>query len=103
MNDIVNKFLLTGDNFIPEMHLKQQEFTYSTCQPFTKSQEKIKKLKKQKNKTGDTKYIQLFFNMIWHYDGFKELAKRTTSDIVLREKAFNIAKNQKNDSYQRDL
>ena len=41
--------------------------------------------------------------MIWHYDGFKELAKRTTSDIVLREKAFNIAKNQKNDSYQRDL
>ena len=56
MNDIVNKFLLTGDNFIPEMHLKQ-EFTYSTCQPFTKSKEKIKKLKKQKNNTGDTKYI----------------------------------------------
>ena len=41
--------------------------------------------------------------MIWHYDGFKELAKRTTSDIVLREKAFNIAKNPKTDSYQRDL
>ena len=41
--------------------------------------------------------------MIWHYDGFKELAKRTASDIVLREKAFHIAKNPKNDSYQRDL
>ena len=43
MNDIVNKFLLTGDNFIPEMHLKQQGFTYSTCQPFTKNKEKIQK------------------------------------------------------------
>ena len=31
MNEIVNKFLLPGDTFIPEMYLRQSEFTYSTC------------------------------------------------------------------------
>ena len=29
MNEIVNKFLLAGDKFLPEMHLKQTGFTYS--------------------------------------------------------------------------
>ena len=53
MNEIVNKFLLTGDIFIPEMHLKQPGFTYSACGPFTKNKEPIQKLKK----TGDTSYI----------------------------------------------
>ena len=33
MNEIVNKFLLVGDKFIPEMHLKQPGFTYSACGP----------------------------------------------------------------------
>ena len=37
MTEIVNKFLLTGDDFMPEMHLKQPGFTYSACVPFTKS------------------------------------------------------------------
>ena len=36
INEIVNKFLLTGDEFIPEMHLKQPCFTYSACGPFKK-------------------------------------------------------------------
>ena len=45
MNEIVNKFLLAGDKFMPEMHLKQPGFTYSACGPFTKNKEnsKIKK------------------------------------------------------------
>ena len=43
MNEIANKFLLAGDNFMPEMHLKQPEFTYSTCGPFTKNKERIQK------------------------------------------------------------
>ena len=34
-NDIVNKFLLPGDKLMPEMHLKQSEFTYSAYGPFT--------------------------------------------------------------------
>ena len=40
MNEIVNIFLLTGDTFMPEMHLKQPGFIYSTCGPFTKSKGK---------------------------------------------------------------
>ena len=43
MNEIVNKFLLAADKFKPEMHLKQPEFTYSACGPFTKNKEKIQK------------------------------------------------------------
>ena len=35
MNKIVNKILLAGDEFMPEMHLKQPEFTYIVCGPFT--------------------------------------------------------------------
>ena len=41
MNEIVNKFLLAGDKFMPEMHLKQPGFTYSACGPFTKNIERI--------------------------------------------------------------
>ena len=47
MDEIVNNFLLAGDNFMPEMHLRQPEFTYSSCGPFTKNKEKIQKIKKQ--------------------------------------------------------
>ena len=53
MNEVVNKFLLAGDKFMPEMHLKQPRFTYSACGPFTKNKERIKKFKK----TGDTNYF----------------------------------------------
>ena len=53
MNKIVNKFLLAADKFMPEMHLKQPEFTYSACRPFTKIKERIRKFKE----TGDTNYI----------------------------------------------
>ena len=45
MNKIVNKFLLAGKKFIPEMYLKQPGFTYSACGPFTKNKERIKNLK----------------------------------------------------------
>ena len=47
MDEIVNNFLLAGDKFMPEMHLRQPEFTYSACGPFTKNKEKIQKIKKQ--------------------------------------------------------
>ena len=51
MNEIVNKYLLVGDKFMPEMHLKQPEFTYSACGPFTKNK-RIEKFMQ----TGDTKF-----------------------------------------------
>ena len=73
MNEIVNKILLAGDKFMPEMHLKQPGFTYSTCGLFTKNKERIQKFKE----TGDTSYIykmnliKLVFNMIWHMEFLK--------------------------------
>ena len=47
MNEIVNKFLLAGDMFMPEMHLRQPLFTYSACGPFRKNKKEYKNLKKQ--------------------------------------------------------
>ena len=93
-NEIFNKYLLAGDKFMPEMHLKQLEFTYSACGPFTKNKEGIQKFKE----TGDTSYIykneldKPCFKHDMAYGGFKDLARRTASDKILRDKAFNIAK-----------
>ena len=99
MNELVNKFLLAGDKFMPEMHLIQPEFTYSACRPFTKIKERIQKLKE----TGDTRYIykneldKACFQHNMAYGDFKDLAKRTASTSVLRDKAFKIASNPKFD------
>ena len=95
MNEIVNKFLLAGDKFMPEMHLKQPGFTYSACEPFTKSKEQIRKFKE----TGYTSYIykneidKACFQHDMAYGDFKYLARRTASDKILTDEAFNIAKN----------
>ena len=73
MNEIVNKFLLAGDKFMLEMHLKQPGFTYSAWGLFTKNKERFQKFKE----TGDTNYItkmnliKLVFNMLWHMDILK--------------------------------
>ena len=53
MNEIVKKFLLAGDTFMPEMHSKQPGFIYSACGPFTKSKERIKKFVQ----TGNTDFV----------------------------------------------
>ena len=37
MNEIVNKFLLASDKFVPELHLKQPDFAYSACGPYTRN------------------------------------------------------------------
>ena len=67
LNKEVNKVLLAGDKFMPDMHLKQPGFTYSASKPFTKNKEKIKKFKETGNKTIFTKMnlIRLIFHMIW--------------------------------------
>ena len=53
MNQIVNKFLLTGDKFMPEIHLRQPGFIYSVYRPFTKNKQRIQKFMQR----GDTNYI----------------------------------------------
>ena len=45
MNKVFNKFLFIGDKFMPELHLRESEFTYSACRPFSKHYEKIQKFK----------------------------------------------------------
>ena len=96
---------------MPEIHLKQAVafgkpgFTYSACGPFNKNKERIQKFKE----TGYTNYIyknELEKECFQHdiaYGDFKDLARRTTSDKVLKGKAFNIAKNPKYEWYQREL
>ena len=105
MNEILNKFLLDGDKFMPEIHLKQPGSTYSACRQFTKNKERIQKFKV----TGFTNYIykneldKACFQHDMSYGDFKDLARRTASGKVLRDKAFNIAKNPKYNGYQKVL
>ena len=48
MEEIVSKFLLAGDKFMPEMHwrktaaLGKTGFTYSACGPFTRNRKNTK-------------------------------------------------------------
>ena len=102
MNNVINKFLLVGDKFMPEMHLRQPQFVYSACGPFTRHKERIKEFKR----TGDTRYIyrneldKACFQHDSAYADHKDLINRTKAGKVLRDKAYNIASNPKYDGYQ---
>ena len=82
MNDIINKFLLAGDKFLPEIQLRQTRFTYSACRPFTKNKERIQKFKQ----TGDSRYIyrneldKACFQHDMAYGDFKDFKKRTAAE-----------------------
>ena len=105
INKIVNQFLLAGDKFMPEMHLRQPGFSYSAYGPFTKNKERIQKFKE----TADTSYIsknelnKTCFQHDMTYGDFKDLTKRTAADKVLRNKTFKIVSDQKNDGCHRGL
>ena len=105
MNNIINKFLLAEDKFMLEMHLRQPQFTYSACGPFTKHKQRIQKFKE----TGATNYIykneldKACFARDAAYSDSKDLTKRTIADKILKNKAFNIAKDPKYHGYQRGL
>ena len=75
MNDIINKFLLVGDEFKPEMILDNQSLPIVL--------------------------VDHLHDMAYGY--FKDLSRRTAADNVLRDEAFNIAENPKYDTYQRGL
>ena len=105
MYNIINTFLLPDDKFMPEMHLRQPQFVYSACGPFTTHKERIKKFKQ----IGDTRYIyrnefnKACFQHDSAYADNKDLVNRTKSDKVLRDKTYNIASNPEYDGYQRGL
>ena len=67
MNEIVNKFLLVDDKFMPEMHLKQRGFSYSGCGSFTRNKERIEKFMQTGKQIlfAETNLIRLVFKMIW--------------------------------------
>ena len=54
MNEIVDKVLLVGDKFMPEMHLEQPGFTYIAC---GKKKKKIKERIEKFMRTGNTNFI----------------------------------------------
>ena len=105
MNKIENKFLLAGDKFMSEMHLKQAGFTYSACGPFTKNKERIQRFVQTESKD----YIykndldKTCFQNDMAYGKYKGLNKITHSDKVLRDRAFKIASKPNYDGYQRGL
>ena len=90
---------------MPEMHLRQPGFTYSACGPFTKSKEKIQRFKQ----TGDSRCIyrneldKACFQHDMAYGDFEDLKKRAAADKDLRDQLFHIAKDPKNDEYQKGL
>ena len=93
MKNVINKFLLADNKFMPEMHLRQPQFVYSACGPFTRHKERIKKFKQ----TGDTCYIyrneldKACFQHDSAYADNKDFINRAKSDKVLRDKAYNVA------------
>ena len=102
---MIYKSLLAAEKFMPEIHLKQPGFTYNGCGPFTKNKERIRRFKEREG----TKYIykheidKAYFQHDVAYANFKNFTRRTASDIILLDKAFNFAKNPKYGGYQRGL
>ena len=105
MNNVINKFLLAGDKFMSGMHLRQLQFVYSACGPFTRHKKRIKEFKRR----GDTRYIyrkeldKACFQHDSAYADHKDLINRTEADKVLRDKAYDITSNPEFDGYQRGL
>ena len=112
MNNVIDKFLLAGDKFMPEMHLRQPRFVYSACGSFTRHKERIKEFKR----TGDTRLLyrnQLDKACFKHdaacfkhdaaYAKYKDVENRLIPDQKLRNSAYHIASNPKYDGYQRGL
>ena len=90
---------------MPKKHLRQPKLIYSVCVRLQKNKQRMLKFKG----TVDSQYIyqkeldKSYFQHDMAYGDFKDLTRRTASDKVLRDKAFNIAKNVKYDGYQLGL
>ena len=86
MNEILDIFLLVGDTFMPEMHLKQPGFTNSACASFTRNKERIEKF--LQTEIRDFIYRNELDKACFQYDmaygKSNNLTKRTQSGKVLR-------------------
>ena len=105
INKIINKFLLNGDRFMPEPHLKQPAFIHSFNGWFTKHRERIQNFRK----TGNLKHLfkhelgRACFTHDKAYFDSKDLAKRNISGKISKDRAYEIARNCGYDGYQRAL
>ena len=105
MNKIINKFLLTGDKFMLELHLKQPEFLDSACELFTKYRERTQKIRE----TGDSKHLyrneldKACFSHDAAYSDSKDFAKKTISDKTLKNKVYDIVKDRGYGRYEKAL
>ena len=96
---------MTGNKFMPELHLKQPGFTYNACGPFTKHCERIQKFRE----TGNSKHLyrneldKACFAHDAAYSDSKDLAKITISDNILKYRAYENVRNSNYDGYQRAL
>ena len=100
-NSIINKFLLAEELHLVDPIVKK----YSAYGPFTKHTQRIQDFLN----TGNLSYIHNndidkdCFQHDMAYNKFKDLEKRTQSDIALKNKVFKIASNQKYNGYERGL
>ena len=105
MNKIIHNYLLTGDRFMSELHLKQPGFAYSACGTFTKHCERIQKFREKDS----LKHLyrnelnKACFSYDAAYSDSKDLAKRTISVKILRNRGYEFARKCKYDGYQRAL
>ena len=105
-NDIIHKFLLIGDKFMPEMHFWDPKVKkYSACGLFTRDQQNINEFMKDgrlshiaKNRLDAT-----CFQHDSAYAKYKDRLNRKQSDMVLKNKALQIATDTRVNGYQRGL
>ena len=105
-NSIINKLLLAGEKFMPQLHLVDPIVKkYSACGPVIKHTQRIQDFLN----IGKLSYIykndldKACFQHDMAYNKFKDLEKRTQSDIVLKNKAFKITSNTNYNGYERGL
>ena len=90
MNKVINKVTVNWRKFMPELHLQQSGFTYSACGPFSRHRERIQEFRE----TGNLKH--LYRNELDN----AYFAKRTILDKILKDRAYEIARNRKYVGYQ---
>ena len=104
--DLINKFLLIGDKFMPEMHLWDPKFKkYSACGPFTRHQKRNDMFMKDRRLSHilNNRLDAACFQHDSAYAKYKDRANRKQSDIVLKNKALKIATDPRVNGYQRGL
>ena len=105
-SDIINKFLLTGDIFMPEMHLWDPKVKkYFACGPFTRNKKRIDIFIKDGRLSHilKNKLNAVCFQHDSAYAKYKDRANRRQSDIALKNKALKIATDPRVNGYQRGL